>query len=479
MSAPARVTSDVCVIGGGPAGSSVARRLAALGHEVCLVERCARPRPHLAASLPSSILPLLEVLGVRDRVEAAGYPRPARIVVWWADASPTLRTLPGPPGFHVERGSFDRLLLRHAEACGVRVFQPAQAMRPERMNDGRWRVPLRHRGILKEVVSRFVVDAAGGRSPLGGRRRRVSAPLLALCAQFKGVGGRGVEGRVEAGESEWFWYAPLGGGRAVAAVFVDPKRISLVRREGVGPAFERLLGQFRLCGESLRGEIEGAVEACDASSRYAEEPAGDGFIRVGDASFSPDPLSSQGILSAVASALQAAAVLNTWARRPANADAATRFYRERQRERVLQHSRKAAAFYAERDAVCDRPFWRERAASDADEQPARLEEAGLDPACRIRLSGALAVESVPVLQGDLVETAPAVIHDNLARPVAFLGEEAVVPLLRQVRPGQTPEAVVRTWSERLPAELGWEIMHWLWRHRIVVPAPGLQHPADL
>jgi len=123
--------------------------------------------------------------------------------------------------------------------------------------------------------------------------------------------------------------------------------------------------------------------------------------------------------------------------------------------------------------------WRERAAFDGDEQAPRLEEAGLDPACRIQLSGALAVESVPVLQGDLVETAPAVRHATLARPVAFLGEEAVVPLLRLVSPGQTPEAVVRTWSERLPAELGWEIMHWLWRHRVVVPARGLQHPAGL
>jgi hypothetical protein len=232
-----------------------------------------------------------------------------------------------------------------------------------------------------------------------------------------------------------------------------------------------------LCGEGLRGEVEGGVEACDASSRYAEEPAGDGFIRVGDAGFSPDPLSSQGILLAVASALQAAAVLNTWARRPANTDAATRFYRERQTERMRQHARKAAAFYAERMAVCDRPFWRERAASDGGEQAPPLEEAGLDPTCRIQVSGALAFESVPLLQGDIVETAPAVLHNTLARPVAFLGEEAVVPLLRQVRPGQTPEAVVRTWSERLPAELGWEIMHWLWRHRIVVPARGLQRPA--
>jgi flavin-dependent dehydrogenase len=38
---------EVCVIGGGPAGSTLARRLALLGHEVCLVEWLAFPRWHI------------------------------------------------------------------------------------------------------------------------------------------------------------------------------------------------------------------------------------------------------------------------------------------------------------------------------------------------------------------------------------------------------------------------------------------------
>jgi NADPH-dependent glutamate synthase beta subunit-like oxidoreductase len=71
--AAAARSADVCVIGGGPAGSTIAHRLASLGHEVCLVERDAAPRPHIAASLPATILPLLEVIGVRERVEGEGF----------------------------------------------------------------------------------------------------------------------------------------------------------------------------------------------------------------------------------------------------------------------------------------------------------------------------------------------------------------------------------------------------------------------
>jgi hypothetical protein len=51
-----------------------------------------------------------------------------------------------------------------------------------------------------------------------------------------------------------------------------------------------------------------------------------------------------------------------------------------------------------------------------------------------------------------------------------VGEVEIVPLLRRIEPGQTARAAVQSWSERLPAVLGWKIMHWLWRRRIVVLA---------
>jgi len=125
----------------------------------------------------------------------------------------------------------DSLLLQNAEAKGVRVLQPAQAMQPVRLSSGQWRISLRHQGNLQEIISRFVVDASGGRDLLGARRHRVSAPLLALYAQWRGVDDGEREGRVEAGEQEWFWYAPLGRERSVAAVFIDPKRLSSTHRE--------------------------------------------------------------------------------------------------------------------------------------------------------------------------------------------------------------------------------------------------------
>src|SRR5439155_1823092 len=113
---------------------------------------------------------------------------------------------------------------------------------------------------------------------------------------------------------------------------------------------------FRLLPDGSGSRIQGVVRARDASGIHAEQSVGTDFIRVGDAGVALDPLSSQGVQSAVVSALQAAVVVNTLLTAPAGAEDAQAFYRDRQAERVEQHAAKAARFYAARAAVCDRPF---------------------------------------------------------------------------------------------------------------------------
>jgi flavin-dependent dehydrogenase len=470
MSPGESIVADVCVIGGGPAGSTIAHRLASLGHDVCVIERQSFPRHHVGASLPSSILPLLEMIGARDLVERAGFLRPRQIAVWWAEDAPAIRTRPGVPGFHVDRGEFDRLLLQSAEANGVRVLQPARALPPERLRDGGWRIRFHQDGGLKELSARFVVDACGGRGILPGRRRRVSAPLLALYAHWQSALGGETMGRVEAGENEWFWHAPMGGGKSVAAVFVDPKRLSGTTAEHIETTYQELLGRCRLFRDVLLGGIEGPVKACDASSRCAQEPVASDFVRVGDANLSVDPLSSQGVQLAIAGAIQAAVVVNTLVRCPENSNAAVVFYKDRQMEKVQQYAAKTAAFYRERATVCDQPFWRRRAVLAEGATHPDLSGERLDGNCRIALSGSATIEQTPTIEGELIVARPALHHQALQRPVAYLDGVEIVPLLNRIRPGQRARAVVQSWSGQVPSENGWKMMQWLWDRRILVPS---------
>src|SRR3990170_189696 len=64
---------DVVVIGGGPGGSATAGLLAARGHRVLLLEREKFPRYHIGESLITGVLPVLEDLGLRERLDGAGF----------------------------------------------------------------------------------------------------------------------------------------------------------------------------------------------------------------------------------------------------------------------------------------------------------------------------------------------------------------------------------------------------------------------
>src|ERR1035441_5915892 len=144
--ARAVIRAAVCVLGGGPAGSAIALRLAQLGHAAVLVEKSPFPRPHIGESLAPDILAILETLGIRGEVEARGFLRPDAAIVRWGGES-AIRPASGDRGFQVDRASFDLLLLRAVAAAGAIVQQPFAARALERTSDGGWLVHGRNESI--------------------------------------------------------------------------------------------------------------------------------------------------------------------------------------------------------------------------------------------------------------------------------------------------------------------------------------------
>jgi flavin-dependent dehydrogenase len=122
---------DAAIVGGGPAGSIIARRLAGCGWRVMLIERGVPNRPKTCGHcLGPRALALLQQEGLLARVRsvAAGETRIVRI--HGREGSALTAALPAAResgGLLTPRGALDQTLREAARDAGAETFQPASA----------------------------------------------------------------------------------------------------------------------------------------------------------------------------------------------------------------------------------------------------------------------------------------------------------------------------------------------------------------
>jgi len=471
-----RTTTDVCIIGGGPAGSVLGVRLAQFGLRVCLVERETFPRPHLGESLSPGVLPLLKSIGAGPAIEGARYPRVHRVQLrWgtdWGTGWGTARQWqdPGGQGLLVDRGHFDTLLLDHARACGVWLLQPAGLEAWERRDAG-WQLAVRCEGRRIELEALVLADASGRAGALGRRRRRTGPKTLALHGYWKGD-GLPVHPRIETGANAWFWGVPLPSGVYNTLVFMDPRDLRAMGGS-LRDKFLAMLASSTLLPSGCSAELLGPIQASDATPYVDEDCMTGDSIKVGDAGMALDPLASSGVQRAIQSALLGSVVVNTLVHRPRSRDLAQRFYRENLAEASDRHRSWARGYYAQVAGIQATRFWRERGDPADLAAVSRPEPAPpVPPDTPLDLSSGVEIVELPCVLDRFIEARPAVRHPSLTSPVAFLGDVELAPLLRCVRGGMTSPELLRSWMPRVPPEKGLSIAHWLMARGLLVPHEG-------
>ncbi len=390
--------------GSGPAGVATAIGLAGHGYAVTLLAGD-RPRPRLEGVSPRT----------RDTLEQDGCPRAAAL----AGAAPVERfvswgALRGDVNREclVDRARFDDALRDDARAAGVDVVD--QRLEWAARDGTGW--SLRGRNGRHYSAS-YWVDARGRAAPRGRAAQRGVA-TLAVSRPCELTDGPTIASALIAGPRGFFW-AVARSDAAVLQWFRDPPG---ARRRGA------LAGDMDTAIEGLREGAEPAwitglriaeaepLQCRDATPYRVRETIGAGWLRVGDAAAASDPLSGQGVWSALAMARAGVACARTELERAADAPHAERFYRERVASIHRRDQRKGRDFYREETRWCEAPFWARRSADEP--EPAAPETA---------------VETRPVLRDGLIEARRVLVTAAHPEGVWLLGGVPVVELLESGR----------------------------------------------
>ena len=134
------ITTDVLIIGGGPAGSTFGNLAARKGWQVSLLEKDEHPRFHIGESLLPMNLPIFEQLGVPDKIKGIGVPKLGADFTIGNSSNEHqtfhfAKALGQSPdhAFEVRRSEFDQLLFEACREAGhIHVsYRRMEATEPE------------------------------------------------------------------------------------------------------------------------------------------------------------------------------------------------------------------------------------------------------------------------------------------------------------------------------------------------------------
>jgi flavin-dependent dehydrogenase len=355
--------ADVVIVGGGPAGAAAALTLTRLGASVLVTDRTTE-RPILGEGLPPAAVPVLSELGLENRLLGAGHRTAHGNRSTWGRSTPQDYDFVRSPygdGWHLERADFDGMLAAAIGDTGGILERQTRVVEFRRREGGGWLLSLQNANGRREVQADFLIDASGRARwlarDLGVRSRRYDR-LVGIVGVLRPE-RQSIDSDsftlVEAVPQGW-WYATLLPDSRLVIGYMTDADIAAERGARTVSVWMALLQET----EQIYGRVtqygyrlDSPLRVVAADSSCLEVVEGEGWCAVGDAAAAYDPLSSQGITTALASGAWAGQAI------VGGRDGLGR-YADRMRHMYAQYLAQWMGYYALERRWRDSTFWGRR-----------------------------------------------------------------------------------------------------------------------
>ena len=312
--------SKIIVVGAGPAGASLAIRLAKSGFEVCLIEREKFPRHKLCGEFisPECLVHFAD-LGVLDEMLAVGGDRITETVFY----APNGRNVSVPSewfgnsqgALSISRAEMDFRLLEKARELGVEILEETQVVGVLFENNQVCGVKVKSKnGETSEITADLTIDATGRANILGkfivkSKNKQIQNPKSKIQNRLVGFKAHLKNVNLEKGRCEIYFFRGGYGGLS----FVEDNVANhcfLIKADIV-----KEIGQTHLLLEKVIFENKRAFETMKDAAPVFDWLAVsvDGFgiknlnpaknlFAIGDAAAFIDPFTGSGMLMALESA---------------------------------------------------------------------------------------------------------------------------------------------------------------------------------
>ncbi len=345
---------DVIIMGGGPAGSTVAALVKKYSPnlKVLVLEKEQFPRHHVGESLLAGASPVLHDMGAYDRINNYGFiEKSGATYVWGRDRQPwgfdfdrvvkplLDKGIPLPEmytkGWQVRRAEYDHELLLHAQEMGAEVRQGARVIKIHRTgadkhHDRVTGVEVRDASGLHRIDCTWLMDCTGQDALLGRdlNNRQYSEQMnnYALYGYWTNYQwhedfmGHPRFTRIFLATSAhgWFWCIPAS--EHVLSIGLVTNR--QVIKDMSGPPLDLYLAEIQTCPE-IAAILNGAeltqlspnqnrpIYAVQDWSYESQQMAGNGWAMAGDAAGFVDPILSSGVMIAHELGQKAAYAINS------------------------------------------------------------------------------------------------------------------------------------------------------------------------